>query len=172
MNLTNGTLTIRKATVDDAQRLCDWWSDGAVMAHAGFPNGVYTDINKLIERLQSSKENSKRLIIEIDTIPVGEMSYHIDNKVAEIGIKICNLKYQEKGYGTRALRMLISYLFHELEVEKIILDTNLNNKRAQHVYKKIGFRIINIRNNACSNQVGELQSFIDYELLINEYLLS
>ena len=35
-------LTIRQAEVDDAKQLAAWWNDGAVMAHAGFPNGLGT----------------------------------------------------------------------------------------------------------------------------------
>lgn len=165
MDLLNDNLAIREATIHDAQLLCDWWSDGEVMAHAGFPKGVYTDKNELIKRIQKSSESSKILIIEINNIPVGEMNYNIDNSIAEIGIKICNLKYQEKGYGTKVLKMLINYLFNELKVEKIILDTNLKNARAQHVYEKIGFKQVNIRIDSWKNQLGELQSSVDYELL-------
>ena len=35
-------LTIRQAEAADAKQLAAWWNDGAVMAHAGFPNGVGT----------------------------------------------------------------------------------------------------------------------------------
>jgi RimJ/RimL family protein N-acetyltransferase len=35
--------------------------------------------------------------------------------------------------------MFIKYLFQEMNFEKIILDTKLENERAQHVYEKIGF---------------------------------
>ena len=35
-------LTIRQAEVADAKQLAAWWNDGAVMAHAGFPNGLGT----------------------------------------------------------------------------------------------------------------------------------
>jgi RimJ/RimL family protein N-acetyltransferase len=91
------------------------------------------------------------------------------NETAEIGIKICDFTKQEKGYGTKLLKMFIKYLFNELNYEKIILDTNLNNKRAQHVYEKIGFKKIKIRKNSWKNQLGELQSSVDYELLLEEY---
>ena len=33
-------LTIRQAVAADAKQLAAWWNDGAVMAHAGFPNGL------------------------------------------------------------------------------------------------------------------------------------
>jgi len=54
--------------------------------------------------------------------------------------------------------------------EKIVLDTNLKNKRAQHVYEKLGFRKTGTNINAWKDQIGELQSSVDYELLKEDYL--
>ena len=48
---------------------------------------------------------------------------------------------------------------------KIILDTNLNNTRAQHVYEKLGFKKVRVKNNSWKNQLGEWQSSVDYELV-------
>ena len=42
MYLCHKHLIIRDALVSDAALLCRWWNDGAVMAHAGFPNGLGT----------------------------------------------------------------------------------------------------------------------------------
>lgn len=170
MYLKNDNLVLRHATADDVQILCDWWSDGKIMAHAGFPNGVHTDYNNLMEKIKNETDISRRLIIEIDSNRVGEMSYRIEDEVAEIGIKICDFEYQEKGYGTKVLKMLIRYLFKEMKVKKIILDTNLNNTRAQHVYEKIGFIKVGVRINSWKNQLGALQSTVDYELRKEDFL--
>lgn len=40
MLLEYKNLRIRNATIEDAKILTTWWNDGAVMAHAGFPNGI------------------------------------------------------------------------------------------------------------------------------------
>lgn len=164
MYLKNDNLVLRHAAAEDVQILCDWWSNGKIMAHAGFPNGIYTDFDNLLEKIKNETDISRRLIIEIDSNRVGEMSYRIEDEVAEIGIKICDFDYQEKGYGTKVLKMLIRYLFKEMKAKKIILDTNLNNTRAQHVYEKIGFKKIGIRIDSWKNQLGILQSAVDYEL--------
>lgn len=169
MLLIDDNLVIRNATVNDVQILCKWWSDGKVMAHAGFPNGLYTDPKKLAEQIENESHLSKRLIIEIETNKVGEMNYRIKDNTAEIGIKICDFSYQEKGYGTKALKSLIGFLFAEMKVQKIILDTNINNLRAQHVYEKIGFIRTSVSLNSWRDQLGELQSFVNYELKISDY---
>jgi len=109
------------------------------------------------------------LILEIDGIPVGEMSYR--NKgggTAEIGIKICTAIQQGKGYGTQFLKMLITALFAG-GYETIVLDTNLSNTRSQHVYEKLGFQKLRVNHDSWTNQLGELQSSVDYELLKSQF---
>ncbi|GMQ63572.1 hypothetical protein [Vallitalea maricola] len=41
---------------------------------------------------------------------------------------------------------------------------------AQHVYEKIGFKRIKVNYNSWKNQLGEIQSSVDYELLKADYL--
>lgn len=166
MFIKNGNLVIRDATFDDAQILCNWWNDGKVMEHAGFPNGLGITEQAIVQKLMNDNDDThRRLILEVDSIPIGEMSYYNKgSNTAEIGIKICNFDKQEKGLGTEFLKMLIECLFNEKGYNKIILDTNANNKRAQHVYEKIGFQQVAVRVDSWQNQLGEWQSSVDYEL--------
>ena len=165
MHIKEDNLLVRNARENDAPLLCGWWNDGNVMAHAGFPNGLMTTEEKIINDISSdSDETRRRLIIEIDNTPAGEMSYrNVGNDTAEIGIKICEQKYQNKGYGTRLLSMFIKELF-KLGYKKITLDTNLNNTRAQHIYEKLGFSKVRTNINSFTDQLGNLQSSVDYEL--------
>ena len=48
MHIKYDSLTIRDAVAADAAQLTAWWNDGAVMAHAGFPNGLGTTVEKVI----------------------------------------------------------------------------------------------------------------------------
>ena len=41
MRVDEGELTLRSATIADAEILTEWWNDGGVMAHAGFPGFGY-----------------------------------------------------------------------------------------------------------------------------------
>ena len=160
-------LTISNATDEDADLLAAWWTDGKIMAHAGFPNGTGETSQCIAEKISKDDDDiCRRLMIEYDKIPIGEMSYYnVGNDTAEIGIKICDFSKQNKGYGRILLSMLIHSLFLNYGYKKIILDTNLNNTRAQHVYEKLGFKKIRVRDNSWKNQLGELQSFVDYELV-------
>ena len=170
MYLKKGNLVIRNATTDDAQILCNWWNDGKVMAHAGFPNGIGTTEQTISDIIKIDTDRNRRLILEIDDISVGEMNYKtVAENIAQIGIKICNFNQQDKGFGTQFLKMLIGFLFNQMGYEKVILDTNLKNVRAQHVYEKIGFRKVAVNIDSWKNQLGELQSSIDYELTREDY---
>ena len=167
MLISHKDLTIRNATAADAELLCAWWNDGKVMAHAGFPNGLNTTAEKIRGDLAAATADACQLcIIELKGEPIGEMNYR--NKgdgTAQIGIKICVFTQQEKGLGTILLSMFIDALFNDYGYEKIILDTNTNNKRAQHVYeKKLGFKVAGIREQSWRNQLGIMQGSIDYEL--------
>lgn len=177
MYLKNNNLIIRSAELKDAKLLNAWWNDGKVMAHAGFPNGLGQPLEETEERIKAHEGKLSQLcIIEIDNVAVGEIHFAlIGDNLAEIGIKICDFSYQNLGYGSELLRMLIAYLFEDkelnskYEVKKIILDTNLKNERAQHVYEKIGFKRVRVNMGAWTNQIGELQDFVDYEMTREDY---
>lgn len=166
MSKNQRSLKIRNATVKDASILGQWWRNGEIMAHAGFPLGLKITDEEIGASLQTDTDDTgRRLIIEKQGLPIGEMSYrNIGDKTAEIGIKICVSKEQGKGLGPQALNLLLQKLFSELSFEKIVLDTNLNNTRAQHVYEKLGFRKVRVNHNIWRDQLGELQSSVDYEL--------
>lgn len=172
MFLKYENLTIRNAGESDAKRLAEWWNDGNVMAHAGFPNGLGTTAEKVAVDIRSDTDGTRRLlIIESDDTPIGEMNYrNTGNNTAEIGIKICDFSMQDKGLGKILLSMLISSLFEDMGYDKIVLDTNLNNKRAQHVYERLGFKKLRVAENSWYDQLGEPQSTVEYEMRKEDFI--
>ena len=170
MHLTHKSIVIRNATSADAPQLAAWWNDGAVMAHAGFPNGLGTTSKKIAESLATDSDDTRRrLILELENRPIGEMCCRNEgNGIAEIGIKICKSTFQEKGIGRIALSMLIQYLF-DTGYTKIQLDTDLENKRAQHVYETLGFTKLRINENSWKNQLGQWRSSVDYALTADNF---
>ena len=47
---------------------------------------------------------------------------------------------------------------------KFILDTDLENERAQHVYEQLGFKKVRVNIDSWVNQLGEKRSSVDDEL--------
>ena len=164
MKIQFENLTIRQAVVADAKQLTAWWNDGAVMAHAGFPNGLGKTEEEVIEGLGNG-----RMVIEENDRLIGECNYrNVADGVAEIGIKICETDCQNRGVGRKVLSMLIGWLFRN-GYSKIVLDTNLTNTRAQHVYESLGFRKVRTNIESWKDQLGQLQSSVDYELVETDF---
>lgn len=171
MDIRDGKFRIRNATAQDAKILSEWWNNGEVMAHAGFPDGLGIEEREIAETLEKDNDLQRRLIIELDEVPIGEMSYRTQvAMVAEIGIKICDASHQNKGYGTQYLKMLMNFIFMSMGYNKIMLDTNLKNERAQHVYERLGFRKAGTNIDSWVDQRGELQSSVDYEMTKHDYI--
>ena len=165
MHIKYKNLTIRDAMAADAEQLTAWWNDGAVMAHAGFPNGLGTTIEEVIAGLGDG-----RLVLEEGERLIGEACYRkVGERISEIGIKVCEVDCQNRGLGRVILSMLIYWLF-EQSFEKIVLDTNLTNLRAQHVYESLGFRKLRINYDSWTDQLGNKQSAVDYELTEDNFV--
>ena len=163
-------LTVRNATPADAPQLSLWWNDGRVMAHAGFPLGINETVESIADNLRLDNEQHRRLMVLLSERPIGEMCYRmVDDKTAEIGIKICETDCQNRGVGRKVLSMLIGWLFRN-GYSKIVLDTNLTNTRAQHVYESLGFRKVRTNIDSWKDQLGQLQSSVDYELVEKDFV--
>lgn len=163
MYIKQDKLVIRDALETDSNLLADWWNDGRVMEHAGFPNGLGITAEQVNIQLQSN-EKERRLIMEENGIPIGEMCYRNKGKnIAEIGIKICDFSRQNLGLGKIFLSMLLKELF-TMGYVMIVLDTDIENKRAQHVYEQLGFKRVRVNDNCWTDQLGVKRSSVDYEL--------
>ncbi len=165
MRIQHKNLTIRQAELADVKQLAAWWNDGAVMAHAGFPNGLGTTEEEVAKELGNGL-----LVVEENDRLIGECNYrNVSDGVAAIGIKICESDCQNRSVGRKVLSMLIAWLFRN-GYAKIILDTNLTNTRAQHVYGSLGFRKVRTNIDSWKDQLGRLQSSVDYALLEQDFV--
>lgn len=165
-------LIIRNALAEDAQQLAAWWNDGSIMAHAGFPNGIGKSVQDIADSLQKDSDvTQRRLIVQINRTPIGEMNYRTAGRgIAEIGINLCESSTQNRGLGKILLSMLISSLFSDMGYQKIRLDTDLRNTRAQHVYEQLGFTKLRVNENSWTDQLGEQRSSVDYELIPENFI--
>lgn len=170
MDCRFSNLRIRNAELTDCELLTKWWNDGKIMEHAGFPLGLKVTEDEVAAIILKGNDDIKRLLIlEYDDQIIGEMNYNFTsmNEVS-IGIKLCEECMQNKGLGRRYLSLLINELF-KMQNCKIVLDTNLNNTRAQHVYESLGFKKTAVNVDSWKNQLGELQSTVDYELIESDF---
>lgn len=83
---------------------------------------------------------------------VGEVvinDIYMNNRSASLRIAINKKEDFSKGYGTEALILALNYGFAMLNLHRIELEAFPFNKRAIHVYEKIGFIKEGIRRDGC-----------------------
>ena len=77
-----------------------------------------------------------------DDLPVGRLDlFSIDrqNGSAAFGLAIGDPSMWGKGYGTDAVNAVMDFAFGQLRLERLWLDTDDHNARAQAIYEKCGF---------------------------------
>ena len=109
MKIEQGEICLRNVTAADCKQLEKWWNDGSIMAHAGFPNGLGTTAEEIWEKTKNDSDTTRRrLMILYKGAAIGEMAYfNLGDDTAEIGIKICERNFQEKGLGRLVLSLLL-----------------------------------------------------------------
>jgi RimJ/RimL family protein N-acetyltransferase len=79
---------------------------------------------------------------------IGNCGFHKinwDDMSAEFGIVIGDKSYWNQGYGQLALKASLKFAFKKLGLKRIRLFVYEYNKRAIHVYRKCGFRKIDVQ---------------------------
>ncbi|MBI5229460.1 GNAT family N-acetyltransferase [Candidatus Micrarchaeota archaeon] len=62
------------------------------------------------------------------------------DKTAELAILIGDKNYWGKGFGSKAIKLLLEFGFSKLNLHRIWLTVHAFNKRARKAYEKAGFR--------------------------------
>ncbi len=167
--LTGEKVRIRLADEDDADMLADWWADGDIMEHAGFPEGIATDRDRLKKRLRRQQDDKRAhrvyILEDASGTAVGEMSSSFkDDATGVVGIKICEVAAQGKGLGPDALKTMMAHVLFDLGAERIELDTMVENTRAQHVYESLGFDRTAVRKDVWTDQLGRKRTSVEYRI--------
>jgi RimJ/RimL family protein N-acetyltransferase len=74
----------------------------------------------------------------IGNIGIINIDWH--NRKADIGILIGEKDYWSQGYGTDAITLLLGFMFDEMNLERVWLFCDAENRRAQRCYENCGFR--------------------------------
>jgi len=111
--------------------------------HPGVPFPVtLSDETKFIEGISAFKDNYSFAIDTLEGHYIGGCGLNkVDwkNRVAEVGIFIGDKDYWGKGYGSDAMKVLIDFIFNEMNLNRIMLNVYGFNERAIKSYIKCGF---------------------------------
>ncbi|MDD5749943.1 MAG: GNAT family N-acetyltransferase [Patescibacteria group bacterium] len=133
-------IKIRKIQNTDKKYFAKWWRDKDL---ARLTSGVLKTINDkeletyFLNILESKKDY--HFIITLNNRAIGHISLSKKRIWYETQIIIGDKKYWGKGYGPKAIKLLINYT-HKLKISKIFLEVRPDNTRAIRSYKKCGFK--------------------------------
>ncbi|MEZ0536753.1 GNAT family N-acetyltransferase [Caldicellulosiruptoraceae bacterium PP1] len=138
-------INIRELTWGDLKLLQKWYNDPEVAFWALGLTGEKSTIKDFERWYKNANSNVHRFIIELKNgFAIGSISYRdydINNKKVTLGIHIGEKNFWGKGLGTEATKLFIRYLFDNLDINRIELDTFDENVRAIKAYQKCGFKI-------------------------------
>ena len=125
-NIIGKRLFLRNQTVEDAIR-----------ATASFNDIELQAIDPPIGEVHGQKNYS---IVTNGGIHIGvAAAYNYKETNVEVGIRIWDRDYWDKGYGTEALNLLVEWAFSVSSVDRIIVKVVESNMRARKCYEKCGF---------------------------------
>ena len=147
-NLFRGKLVRLVAPSErDAPVLARWSED------AGYLRAVDSDYARPLSpeeaalRLNPEETDPNKVEFHIRTLAddrlIGFVALHSiewNNGTGLLAVGIGEPEYRGKGYGTDALRLMLRFAFHELNLHRVGLDVIAINTGAIRAYEKLGFQ--------------------------------
>ena len=139
-------LYLSPMSMDDVEKYTEWLNNLDISIFLLTSTQIISaeGEKKFIE--ESIKNNSVVFdIVDMETDKLigncGLMDIDHINRKAGFGIFIGDKTYQNKGYGTEAIRLILDYAFNLLNLHNIWLFVYSFNKKAIKCYEKVGFKL-------------------------------
>ena len=167
--LTGDNIYLSPISLDDVEEYAEMVNDIKVSVGLGYLS--YTNIidfeseKEFLISVKKEKMFAVRLLENNELLGnIGFNSLDIINRNGALGVLIGNPKYQRKGYGTEALKLILDYGFSFLNLRNISLSVFEYNGAAYNLYKKAGFK-----------EVGRLRKAVEimgktYDVIIMDML--
>ncbi len=165
---------IRPLEEDDAAAFYSWYNDPEInlWASGAWPQIAMLSKDEIWQRFFESDDEYRYTVLNESDIPIGTIgfkNFNVSSRSADLFIVIGEKNYWNKGYGTAALQLFITYLFQQWNLHRLMLDTWDGNERAIAIYKKLGFVTEGRLREACY-VMGEYRDLIIMGLLKQDFL--
>lgn len=132
---------LRKIKYSDKKYFTRWWRSKELLKLTSGILRLISDkeVDKYFQNILKS-EKDHHLMITLDGETIGHVSLAKGkNNWYEIQIVIGEKRYWGKGYGSKAIKLLLKKA-RQLNISKIYLEVRPNNFRAIRAYEKCGFQ--------------------------------
>jgi len=137
---------IRPLSINDIDNLMTWINDPEIVHRYAYftkPISRKEELKWLKTKIESKTdffyaiENSKGTYVGNVAIE----KIHWPAKHGRLSITIGNKKERGKGHAFRAINLVLNKAFNELGLHRVYLIVTTENLKAQHIFKKCGFKI-------------------------------
>lgn len=143
---------VKNLSEDCFRDLLKWFTDIEVMKYISFAKRTlkFKDVDEAKFFTKELKDTIffKILTKEGKSIGYTTLSRFKGKDECEFGILIGDKNYWGKGIGEEASKLTLEYGFNTLKLKKIKLSTSEFHKSAIKLYKKIGFKVFEIKKDA------------------------
>lgn len=138
-------ISYHELTRDHLAYRMKWLNDPEVNNYLGLRVRLGTDKKFHEAWFDKYKNDETREIFMIESDgkiigQIGLLDINLQDKNADLYILIGEKDHQGKGFGTEAVKFILSYGFDNLHMHKISLGVHSRNTIAVKLYKKFGFR--------------------------------
>jgi RimJ/RimL family protein N-acetyltransferase len=134
-------------TEADAPILARWTEDSDYLRAMDTDYIRPLSAEQITQSLNPEQPDPNSIVFHMRTLDrdrlIGFVALHSiewNNGTGMLSIGIGDLNYRSKGYGSDALRLVLRYAFHELNLYRLGLDVTEINTRAIGAYQKVGFQ--------------------------------
>lgn len=160
---------------DDLETLTRWYEDSDFVRRMdmtpAYPRRL-ADWQKWLADLQNAKDEFNFAVRRLDDeVMIGWIVLDgilWTNRTGWIGIGFGDAASQGRGYGGEAMRLLLKFAFHELNLHRVQLSVFSYNTPAIHLYEKLGFVREGVMREALQRD-GHRFDLIHYGLLASEW---
>ena len=150
-------IRLMRDELQDYELMSKWLTDERVLAfYEGRDNPF--DLDRAVAKYSPRVLGEDKVvpcILEHHDTPIGYMQYYAvtemeesgpeaDGPVFGIDMFIGEPDLWDRGIGTRALKMLVEYLFSALSAARVVIDPVVTNERAIRCYEKSGFMKVKV----------------------------
>lgn len=173
MNIKGRIVTLRAATKDDMQMICDMFNDPEIedlVVGWAFPISIEQQM-KWLENNMNDVKNHRFVIETPEDGAVGIATLtDIDwkNRCATHGIKLANKEKRARGIGTDTVMAIGRYAFDELGLHRLNGSWFEENTASKKLYTKCGWKVEGTRR-SCVYKRGEWRDLSLVGILESDY---
>ena len=135
---------LKKIRKEDLKQIVKWRNDSEIIRF----NTQFFLLNmelqkKWFEEITKKNSKSKMFVFKYgkEIVGIGGLiHYDYQNKSADIAIILGETKIRGKGFGTKALGMLVEYGFNQMKLHRIGADIFEYNKVSLRLFEKLEFK--------------------------------